>query len=153
MTDCLEPFYLPASWKFIPFHVDTSSDTFGRRGDLYEYPLSDSTGFKDLGRKARRFKVEGYLIGSTQVLQTNLMAIAAESPQPGLLVHPMYGPQLVTCVSLQTNADYRKDKKRTKLVFEFLEANPSMAPFLAGVAISVLFSIGSLAVQASNSRA
>ena len=150
MADCAEPVYLPASFKGAQFNVESSSDEFGRRGHLYEYPLGEQTGFKDLGRKARRFKVEGYLIGSDQVAQTNAIASAAESPEPGMLIHPIYGPQMVSCVSLTTSADYRKDKKRTKLQFEFVEANTSMAPFAAGgMTIPALFGLGSRAVDAS----
>src|SRR5262245_23213606 len=74
------PTYLPASWKGIPFVCTDTDDTFGRRGHLYEYPLSERVAWKDLGRKARRFKVNGYLIGGDQISQTNAMAAAAESP-------------------------------------------------------------------------
>jgi hypothetical protein len=116
------PEYLPASWKEKPFFVLTSQDDFGRRGDVYEYPLNENVGFVDLGRKARRFKIEGYLIGADQVALTREMRDAAESPLPGTLIHPMYGPQRVACVSLSASADYRKDKKRTKLAFDFIEA-------------------------------
>jgi prophage DNA circulation protein len=153
VTDCIAPVYLDASWKGVPFFVENSADEFGRRGDLYEYPLSDDIGYKDLGRKARRFKVEGYLIGTDQVGLTQEMASAAESPEPGTLDHPMYGSQQVACVSLTTSADYRKDKKRTKLAFEFVEANPSMAPFAAGFSIGQLFNIGSDAVTQSQASA
>jgi prophage DNA circulation protein len=76
VTDCIAPVYLDASWKGVPFFVENSADEFGRRGDLYEYPLSDDIGYKDLGRKARRFKVEGYLIGTDQVGLTQEMASA-----------------------------------------------------------------------------
>ena len=149
MVDCVVPTYLPASWKGVPFFCDSSSDEFGRRGALYEYPLSDSPGYKDLGRKARRFKVEGYLLGSDQVAQTQVMAAAAESQEPGTLIHPIYGAQQVACVTLTAAADYRKDKKRTKLSFEFVEANAPAAPFRIGAAISTVFGIGSDAVTAA----
>ena len=152
-TDCGVPTYLPASFKGMPFNVESSSDEFGRRGDLYEYPLSEETGYKDLGRKARRFRVQGYLVGASQVAQTVAMATVAQSPEPGILIHPMYGPQLVSCVTLTTTADYKKDIRRTKLSFEFIEANPSMAPYIVGAAISALFSIAGAAVSASKSSA
>src|SRR5262245_9255525 len=112
--DCALPQYLQASFKGVPFNVESSDDEFGRRGDLYEYPLSEQTAYKDLGRKARKFKVEGYLIGGNQVAQTAAIAAVAESPEPGMLVHPMYGAQLVACVTLTTKAEYRKDRRRTK---------------------------------------
>jgi len=143
MADCIAPVYLPASWKGVPFFCDSTSDEFGRRGDLYEYPLSDQPGYKDLGRKARRFKVEGYLIGTDQVGQTVAMKAAAESPEPGMLMHPIHGGQMVACVSLTAAADYRKDKKRTKLSFEFVEANQPASPLSVGAAISTLFNLGS----------
>lgn len=130
--DCVVPTYQKASWKNVPFEVESSSDEFGRRGDLYEYPLSEDTAYKDLGRKARRFKVEGYLIGSNQVALTLQMKKAAESPEPGTLVHPMYGSQRVACVTLTASADYKRDKRRTKLSFEFVEANESNSPFQLG---------------------
>ena len=149
MVDCGVPTYLPASWKGVPFHCDSTSDEFGRRGDLYEYPLSNTPGYKDLGRKARHFKVEGYLIGSDQVALTQAMVAAAESDEPGMLVHPMHGAQLVACVTLTTAADYHKDKKRTKLSFEFVEANAPAAPFMIGAALTTLFDLGSAVVAAA----
>lgn len=152
-VDCLIPVYLSASWKGMSFHVDSSDDKFGRRGEVYEYPLGEITGYKDLGRKARRFKVDGYLIGGDQVGQTNAMAMAAESPQPGILIHPMFGPQLVACVTLSVSADYRTEKRRTKLSFDFVEAMPSLAPYIFGVAISAMFAAGSDAVSASTTQA
>jgi len=152
-TDCLVPGFMEASWKGVPFHVESSSDDFGRRGDLYEYPLSEQTGYKDLGRKARRFNVEGYLIGGNQVALTVAMATAAESPEPGMLMHPIYGPQLVACVKLTTSAEYRAKKRLTKLSFDFVEGTASMAPYMIGAAVSALFASGSSAVAASKPQA
>lgn len=145
------PQYSPASWKGVPFYCDSSSDEFGRRGDLYEYPLSNDVAYKDLGRKARRFKVEGWLLGAAQ-LQINLtreMATKAEDPEPGILVHPIHGEQRVACVTLSMTQDYRKDKKRTRLSFEFVEAKASNAPSRVGESPDSVFNSGSQAVTAS----
>jgi prophage DNA circulation protein len=148
-VDCALPVYLDASWKGVPFGIDSSDDRFGRRGEVYEYPLGEITGYKDLGRKARRFKLEGYLIGGNQIALTNAMAAAAESPQPGMLIHPMFGAQLVACVELTCKAEYKTEIRRTKLSFEFVEALPSLAPYIAGAAISAVFDAGSNAINAS----
>ena len=145
---CAIPVYRDAAWKGVPFLCETSSDEFGRRGDQYEYPLSEETGYKDLGRKIRRFKLEGYLIGSDQVDKSVRMARAAESPEPGTLVHPMFGNQRVACVTLRISADYRKDIKRTRLDFDFVEANASMAPYAISAATEAMFATGSRAVEA-----
>ena len=150
ISGCDVPTYQQASWKGVPFNVESSADEFGRRGDLYEYPLSERTAYKDLGRKARRFRVEGYLIGSQQVSLTQQMKKAAESAEPGTLVHPIYGSQKVACVTLTATADYKKDKRRTKLTFEFIEANDSMSPYKVGDQTpSNVDKAGSNAVEAS----
>jgi len=143
------PTYQRASWKGVPFICEETSDEFGRRGHLYEYPLSDRIGYKDLGRKARRFSVTGYLIGGDQVAQTRAMASAAESPEPGILIHPAYGAQRCACVKLTTKLDYYGDKRRTKLDFDFVEASDSMAPFVLGNATANMFAVGSAAVDAA----
>ena len=153
MVDCGNPTYLDASWKGMAFQVDSSSDEFGRRGQSYEYPLGEAVGYKDLGRKARKFNVEGYLIGSDQVGQSNAMAMLAESPEPGMLVHPLYGPQLVACISLEAKADYHKEQRVTRLSFDFVEASASLAPYFAGVAVAVVFAAGNSAVSASQQSA
>lgn len=147
----LIPTYLHASWKGVPFVCDASEDDFGRRGHLYEYPLSERIGWKDLGRKARRFKVTGYLIGGNQITQTRAMAAAAESPEPGMLIHPAYGSQRCACIKLTTRLEYFKDKRRTKLQIELVEASDSMAPYVLGQATAMVFASGSNAIaQAMN---
>jgi len=153
MADCLVPVFLSASWKGMEFQVDSSSDEFGRRGESYEYPLGEIIGYKDLGRKARKFSVEGYLIGGDRVAQTNAMALLAESPEPGMLVHPIYGSQLCACITLTTKADYKKEARVTRLTFEFVEASASLAPYLIGVTIAVVLSSGSAAFTASQQSA
>jgi prophage DNA circulation protein len=150
---CVVPTYNDASWKGVPFLCETTDDEFGRRGDQYEYPLSEDTGYKDLGRKIRRFHVTGYLIGSDQVEQSNRMARAAESPQPGTLMHPMFGGQQVACVTLKIAADYRRDIKRTKLDFDFVEANASMAPYKLGSSVTNMYTSGTAAIDAVSLRA
>jgi len=150
---CVIPTYRDASWKGVPFLCETSDDEFGRRGDQYEYPLSEDTGYKDMGRKIRRFHLTGYLIGSDQVEKSNAMARAAESPQPGTLVHPMFGGQQVACVTLKISADYRRDIKRTKLDFDFVEANASMAPYAFSTSAEQVFTSGTAAIDASTLRA
>jgi len=152
-VDCYAPDYHVASWKGVEFFCDTSADEFGRRGDLYEYPLSDDIGYVDLGRKARRFKVEGYLIGRDQDDQSVRMALRAENPQPGILIHPLYGRQSVACVSLTTTADYRREKKRTKLSFEFIEAYSSQSYAQAGGTVGQIFSSSNNAIDASRGSA
>lgn len=145
--DCDLPTYYVASWKGVEFFVDSTSDEFGRRGDVYEYPLSDWIGYKDLGRRARRFKVEGYIIGADQVAKSRRLRDFADSAEPGVYTHPMFGDIAVACISCTLNAEYRKEKKRTRVSFEFVEAGPSMAPYGAGQSPSDVMNATNLAVE------
>lgn len=153
MPDCIVPIYLPASYKGVPFEAVSTSDTFGRRGAEYEYPLGEDTAYKDLGRKIRKYKVEGRIVSGVHGLVSNAMTLAVETPGPGLLVHPIFGPVMVACTSLTVGIEYIEKKRYTKLEFEFVEANASMAPFSIGFAVSAIVTIVSLAVAASRRRA
>lgn len=129
-----------ARWAGVPFEIESSSDEFGRRGDVYEYPLGEDVGYKDLGRKAKRFKVEGYLIGSNQWQLAEQMRDRAETPEPQTLEHPLWGSISVACVTLTMSADYRRDKRRTKLSFEFVEALPPTGALATGRTIEEVWS-------------
>jgi len=154
VVDILAPTYHIAKWKGFEFFVDTSSDEVGRRGDIYEYPLSDYIGYKDLGARASRFKLEGYLIGTDQMSKTLQIMREARSPEPGVLIHPMYGSIRVACITCTATADYRKDKKRTRLAFDFVEANESWAPYMAsGGSTGAMFGAGNDSIFASEATA
>jgi len=122
MADCITPFYLPASFKGVPFEAVSSDDTFGRRGAEYEYPLGEHVNFQDLGRKIRKYKIEGRIVSGLHGPMSNAMVAVVESPGPGLLVHPIFGPVRVSCSQLTVGVEYIDKKRYTKLEFEFVEA-------------------------------
>lgn len=153
MADCITPIYLPASYKGVPFEAVSTSDTFGRRGAEYEYPLGEDTAYKDLGRKIRKYKVEGRIVSGLHALATNAMVAIVETPGPGLLVHPIFGPVMVACTSLSVGVEYIDKKRYTKLEFEFVEASESLAPFSIGLAISAIVTVVQFAVAMSRRNA
>lgn len=85
-----------ASFRGVPFEVDTSERSGGRRGVTHEYPFRDEPFREDLGRQARSFSVEGHVIGPEYLTARDRLIAALESPSgPGLLVHPYYGTRNV----------------------------------------------------------
>lgn len=80
-----------ASFRGVPFFVDTAEHTTGRRGVTHEYPFRDMPYREDLGRKARTFRVEGYVCGATYRAQRDRLLEALEAAGPGELEHPTYG--------------------------------------------------------------
>src|SRR5579871_3815536 len=93
----------PASFRGVPFGVLTDTDTFGRRLALHEYPMRDKPWAEDLGKRARRFQIAGFLItdslvygGGDVIAQRDAMAAAVEAAGAGALVHPTLGSVQVT---------------------------------------------------------
>ncbi len=86
----------PASFRGVPFEVVTGSLTAGRRLARHEYPQRDIPYLEDMGRRARDYKVEGYIIGPDYMIDRDRLLDAIESAGAGQLVHPYYGNKLVT---------------------------------------------------------
>src|SRR5262245_11492172 len=55
--------WLPAEFRGARFFVENDAQAGGRRVALHEYPKRSIPYAEDMGRAARRFSVQGYLIG------------------------------------------------------------------------------------------
>ncbi|WP_431474807.1 DNA circularization N-terminal domain-containing protein [Marinobacter sp. KM021] len=87
-----------ATFRGIEIHLERTSQTPGRRVEVYEYPLRDQPYAEDLGRNKREWQVEGFLIGPDYDLARQRLVEAAETPGAGELVHPYYGTHQVVLV-------------------------------------------------------
>lgn len=85
----------PASFRGVEFKVDVDSRAGGRRAVMFEFPKRDTPYAEDMGRRAKRFTVTGYVIGSDYVFQRDALIAALEAEGPGLLVHPLLGEDMV----------------------------------------------------------
>ena len=92
--------YRPASFRGVPFFVESADSTHGRRQAVHEHAQRDVPFTEDLGRKAREFSVSGYLIGLEYQAQRDELIKACETAGPGVLVHPYRGEMTVTCRGL-----------------------------------------------------
>lgn len=81
----------PAKFRGVEFFVESADRSGGRRVVKHEYPLRDLPYGEDMGRKARSFPVEGYVIGDDYLVAKNALIDALEKPGPGELNHPYYG--------------------------------------------------------------
>jgi prophage DNA circulation protein len=88
----------PASFRGIIFHVETGSRLSGRRTVVHEYPKRNDPYAEDMGRQARRWNFQGYLIyrpsNPMYVYTSQRYALysALESDDVGTLVHPVLAP-------------------------------------------------------------
>ena len=89
-----------ASFRGVPFHVESVSTEIGRRNVLHEYPFKDEPYLEDLGKSAGVYNVTGYVLQSLENnfdyfgMRDALMA-ALEEEGPGILVHPFFGELFV----------------------------------------------------------
>ena len=111
-----------ASFRGVPFFVETSDRAGGRRIVTHEFPFRDDPFIDDMGRKARTFRIEGYVIGDDYVLQRDgLLAALEDASGPGELVHPYHGVRRAICSSVAVR-ETRADGRMAVLDMEFAEA-------------------------------
>lgn len=141
-----------ASWRGLPFGVEGENAQVGRRVLPHEYPYRDTTWPEDQGKRARQFKVRGFLIANSTVYgggdvggQRDAMEDAADgSSVPGILVHPTKGRLTVTCLGLVTATQW-DDQNIVSLEFSFLQGGTQIFPLIGGALGDLLSKAAGLA--------
>lgn len=119
--------YRAASFRGVPFFVESADSTHGRRQAVHEHAQRDVPYTEDLGRKAREFSVSGYLIGLEYQTQRDELIKACETAGPGVLVHPYRGEMTVTCRGLGLS-ESTSDGGMCIIKLTFLEAGEASYP-------------------------
>lgn len=111
-----------ASFRGVPFLVESAERGGGRRVVVHEFPLRDDPFVEDLGRKARTFRVDGYVLGAGYLAQRDALLSALEDTAgPGELVHPYHGVRRAVCISVAVR-ETRADGGIATFAIEFAEA-------------------------------
>lgn len=132
-----------AAFRFVPFKVLAQATTVGRKTAIHDFPFADGVQTEDLGARARIYRFTGYLVGPAAPVLEKAILAAAETPGPGLLVHPTIGARNVVCLSLTTGS--RFDRMRViELHWEFLEPTEG-----TGLATAIATAVAVLATVAS----
>lgn len=116
-----------ASFRGVAFMVDSHDHDFGRRTDVHEYALRSLPWVEDLGRAARRYWLDAYLIGPDYDLARAALIAALETEGPATLVHPWLGALTVTCTTSSLRETIRRGGEAS-FRLEFLEAGENTAP-------------------------
>lgn len=117
----------PASFRGIPFFIETSQYTSGRRVTFHEFPDRELPYAEDLGRVGRTFRVDGHILGDDYFEQKDRMIEAAEKQGPGELIHPYFGTRFVQCGAFSIDED-TKEGRIAKITFQFFEAGDNRFP-------------------------
>lgn len=121
----------PASFRGVPFKVESSNAGFGRRNVSHEYPLRDTPYAEDLGRKQREFAVEAYILGDDYISQRDELINACETADRGQLIHPYYGTRWVICTQCRVT-EATAEGRIAKLSLVFVEAGERKFPAAQG---------------------
>lgn len=116
-----------ASFRGVPFFVDESERSAGRRTVKHEFPFRDNPFVEDLGRDGRGFHVTGYVLGDDYMTQRDaLLAALEDTAGPGTLVHPYYGVRIAICDKASVN-ERRTEGGIATFTIQFIET-PAQTP-------------------------
>ncbi len=116
-----------SSFRGVPFHVDQGTVGAGRRLARHEYPQRDIPYLEDMGRKAREYKVEAYIIGTDYMAGRDALLAAIEEAGAGQLVHPYHGTLQVTASDCQLT-ESTQHGGLAKFSITFVEAGQQQEP-------------------------
>ncbi|MFJ1218953.1 DNA circularization protein [Yersinia enterocolitica] len=118
-----------ASFRGITFDVINTDEQISRDHAAYEYPYVDGADLKDLGRKARPFRMTAFLWGDNYEYRLQRLTAALDEPGDGELIHPIYGSipsVIVTSYSIRHEAE---SPDSCTLELNFLENRTGSALF------------------------
>lgn len=116
-----------ASFRGVPFFVDSAQRSGGRRTVKHEYYGRDKSFSEDLGKKSADYPIEGYVIGDDYLAQRDKLIEALEGSEgPGELVHPYYGVLSAICTGLNVR-ESRTEGGFAQFSIQFDET-PAQAP-------------------------
>lgn len=85
----------PASFRGVPFQVESNTLSAGRRTQIHEYPKKDKPWPEDNGRATREIGFSAFLVGKDYIKQANSLIDALEKEGAGELIHPWFGSMQV----------------------------------------------------------
>ncbi|RFB73819.1 MULTISPECIES: DNA circularization N-terminal domain-containing protein [unclassified Herbaspirillum] len=112
----------PASFRGVPFKVDSDSSPVGRDVVVHEYPKKDKPYVEDSGRKTRVFRFPAFVIGPDCFDQRDKLLLALDTAGSGELVHPWYGRMKVTANGDCTVSHDRREGGMVRFDLAFVEA-------------------------------
>lgn len=125
-----------ASYRGIPFGVETVEGRFGRKNAIHEYPFRDAIWVEDLGRAGRRINVIGFLVEGGRytpgnvIDQRNQLIAAAEQKGDAKVVLPSYGELTLGLLDFQVRE--RWDLGRiVQIQFSFAESGLRVFPTIS----------------------
>ena len=135
------------SFRGARFHVEDHKHASGRRVHLHEYPGKDEPYPEDLGRKAREFEVQCYVIGPDYMAARDALIDACEAAGPGTLVHPYFGTRRVQCMDCEETESAQRGGIAL-FTLKFVEAGANRYPVAEADTAAAVAGVAAEAEQA-----
>lgn len=100
-----------AKFRNAEFFVPSAENSGGRRGAVHEFPKRDEPYVEDMGKKAKSFEIDAYVLGEDYFTARDALVEALDAPGAGKLVHPYLGTLDVFC----TNYSFRETVTETRM--------------------------------------
>ncbi|MDA9521968.1 hypothetical protein XI06_17060 [Bradyrhizobium sp. CCBAU 11434] len=104
----------PASYKGVPFFVETDGEEGSRRIVEHEFPMRDDAYLEDLGEGCRHFELDAYVASDRADADVASVIAICATRGPGMLVLPSQGPRLVRCLT------FKRERKKDRAGYEAL---------------------------------
>lgn len=92
-----------ASFRGVPFWVDTERSKRGRRTVVHEYPKRDVPMVEDMGLATQTVSFSAWVAGADCFTQRDALLKALEEPGAAELVHPWYGRLMVVSTAVDVS--------------------------------------------------
>jgi hypothetical protein len=130
---------LPASFKGVPFEVESEGKLGGRRVHVHEYPAREFWDIEDMGRTTQRVVVAGYVGGALADVHAELLLAACSSFSPGPLILPNRPPIMAVCE--QVASTWEADTLgRIGMEMDFVVVSPSLGGIVPILQLSQMVS-------------
>lgn len=126
-------------FRGVPFFYSSVEGEIGRRTAVKEFPGRDKPFVEDLGRRARRFTIDMFVVGNDYDVARDDLRTALELPGSGELEHPYWGTMTVTVDGPVRVRETTKEGGAAFFTVTFLEAGnelTSVEPPDTGVAVT-----------------
>lgn len=127
MSDVWKARLLPASFRGIPFFIESHDLKGGRNAVSHEPADRDNTFSEDIGRKGKVFTLEAHILGDTYFFIRDGLISAMDTKDPGFLVHPYLGIKEVQPegFSVRESTD---EGRICRISMTFIEAGEKSSP-------------------------
>lgn len=123
-----------ASYRGIPFLVESADFEGGVRAVPHTYPLRDEPRVEWMGRKVRQYKIEAFLVGDDYAENLKkLVAVVEKRPttfplrSSSILIHPYLGKLRVVATGIRYK-ESKNEGRMARVELSFLEAGREPAP-------------------------